>query len=154
MQSYNPYRKYCSAWWRYWTNVPGDIMGYFQRVWDYRILLWEDNDYDFNSVMRLMRFKLKRISKHFEKHNISAHCEDRVAELARLDVMLRNVIEDDPDDEWSMHYSQWDTFTKGFKDCKNQKEHKRALKLTWEREQRNWFGLWKYIAKNARNWWD
>lgn len=152
--SYNPYKKYCGAWWRYWLNLPGHIGQYLKRIWDYRTLLWEDNDYDFNSVMRIMRFKLKRLRHHFEEHKIIAHAEDNVAALARVDVMLRNVIEKDPDDEWFLHYHRWDAYIKGFKDCKNPKEHRQALDLTWKREQRNWFCLWRYIAKNARNWWD
>lgn len=152
--SYNPYKTYSSYWWKYWLNLPCDITSYFQRIWEYRFILWHDNDWDFSSVERMMRFKLKRISKHISDHALICHTEDKVAELARVDVMLRNVIDEDPDDEWSMHYYQWDQHIKGFKDCKNQREHKRALKLSWERQKRNWHSLWKYIEKYAQGWSD
>ena len=154
MSDYNPYKKYCWAWWRFWLNLPGDIWDFICKMRAYAPLLWEDRDWDFNGTMRIMRFKLRRLRDHIDQHAFIAHREDVVAQLAKVDVMLRNVIDEDPDDEWSMHYHQWDAHIRSFKDCKNPKEHKRALKLTWEREQRNWFSLWRYISKNARNWWD
>lgn len=154
MHDYNPYRKYCWAWWRFWLNLPGDLLVFARKMWDYAPLLWDDRDWDFNGVLRLARFKLRRLRDHIDHHAYIAHREDVVAELAHMDVLLRNVVEDDPDDEWSMHFNQWDLHTKGFKDCKNQTEHKQSLKQSWLRERRNWHRLWDYFEKHAQNWWD
>jgi hypothetical protein len=152
--SYNPYRKFCDRWWWYWTNVPGDVWDFIVRVYDYLPFLWEDRDWDFNCTLRLVRFKLRRLKGHLERHSILAHTEDRVAELAKVDVLLRNILDEDPDDEWSQHYNQWDIGTKSWKECKNKREHYRSLRLTRRREERNWHRVWRYIDKYARGWWD
>jgi hypothetical protein len=152
--SYNPYKKYCSRWWAYWLNMPGDIKDFILRVWDYAPLLWEDRDWDYNCALRLVRFKLRRLRQHMEQHAIIAHAEDVVAELARADVLLRNVVDEDPDEEWSTHYFQWCQHAKSFNDCGNQKEHMRALRQTRMREERNWHTLWAYFDEKMRGWCD
>lgn len=152
--SYNPYKKYSTSWWRFWLNFPRDIIEFIKRVWDYSPLLWDDRDWDYSCILQLLRFKLLRLRKHMEKYAIIAHAEDVIAELACADVLLRNVIEEDPDDEWSNHYSQWHSHIKAFKDCKNRRKHMRALRLSGVREERNWKNLWQHIEKHCRGWWD
>jgi hypothetical protein len=152
--SYNPYRKYCVRWWKFWLNMPSDVLAFLRRVWDYAPLLWEDRDWDQAYLLRLMRFKIRRMRASMEKCAIMAHTEDVIAEMARADVLLRNVVDEDPDDEWSQHYSQWDSHIKAFKDCKNQREHRKALKLSLVREEKNWHDLWKHLDKYLRGWWD
>lgn len=153
--SYNPYRPFTSYWWKYWLHLPYDIKWFFKRIYIYRHFLWEDNDYDFASILHIMRFKLRRLRDHLDQHGHLAHKEDRVAELARVDVLLRNVVEEDPDDEWSMHHSQWH-HNKDLNDpCPESEEacHKACFD-GMEREQRNWHELWKYIDEHMRGWWD
>src|SRR5258708_1200808 len=135
--SYNPYKKYSTSWWRFWLQLPRDLVDCVVRVIDYMPLLWDDRDWDYNCALRFLRFKLLRLRKHMEKHAIIAHAEDVIAELARVDVLLRNVIEEDPDDEWLNHYYQWDSHIKAFGDCKNRREHTRTLHLSHSREERN-----------------
>lgn len=154
MSDYNPYRKYSSYWWRYWLNFPGDVYQFFIRLKDFAPLLWQDNDYDFNATLHIVRFKLRRLRKHLEDHSIIAHAEDHVAELARADVLLRNVIEEDPDDEWSMHYNQWHIGKDLNEDCGAKEECHKSCNASMDRMQRNWFKLWAYVANRARGWWD
>lgn len=155
--SYNPYKRYSSYWWRYWLNVPADVIWFFKRIWLYRELLWKDNDYDYGSILHIARFKLTRLRKHIEEHAMLAHSEDRIAELAKVDVLLRNVIDEDPDDEWGMHCSQWHLYDKkgwNMNKCGAKKECYKACMAGRRREERNWHELWAYIDKNMRNWWD
>lgn len=152
--AYNPYRKYTPYWWRFWLNLPGDVMDFVMRLRDYAPLLWEDRDWDYAYLLKMMRFKIQRMRSCIEKNNIIAHTEDLVVEMAQADVLLRNVVDEDPDDEWSSHFSQWDTNIRRFKGCKNQREHKKALKLSWEREKRNWHLFWRHLEKHLQGWWD
>ena len=153
--SYNPYRKYCGRWWKFWTYVPGDIWDFIVRLWEYAPLLWEDRDWDFTYTLRILRFKLRRQRKHMESHAIIAHAEDVVAELAQADVMLRNLIDEDPDDEWSMHWAQWHAYDRDLNyKCKAQKECHQSLEKTRGRDVRNWKVIWKHIEKYAQGWWD
>lgn len=152
--SYNPYKKYSSYWWRFWLRLPHDIFVFIVRMRDYAPLIWEDRDWDYSSLLHIMRFKIRRMRDCIGGNSLTAHCEDNVAEMAKADVLLRNVIEEDPDDEWSQHYSQWDSHIKAFKDCKNQREHRRSLNLSHLREERNWRALWRHMDKYLRGWWD
>lgn len=153
--SYNPYRKYSSYWWKFWLNLPSDTKLFFKRIWLYREFLWHDNDFDYSAVLHVMRFKLKRLRKHMEEHAIIAHAEDRVAELARVDVLLRNVIDEDPDCEWSLHHDQWHQNKELNDPCPLSEEAcHQACMDGMAREERNWHELWKYIDDHMRGWWD
>lgn len=153
---YNPYRKYCSAWWRYWLNLPGDVWEFLCRLYDYAPILWADRDFDFAYLLRLMRFKIKRMRKAIELNAVIAHAEDVIAEMAKADVLLRNVVDEDPDDEWSIHWSRWHTGAKHLNDpCAAPGASCRlALDFTRKREERNWRKLWAYFEKHMQGWWD
>lgn len=152
--SYNPYRKYCSRWWYYWLNLPGDVSSFIGRILDYAPLLWEDRDWDHAYLLRIMRFKIRRMRRHMEHHAIIADAEDHIAEMAQADVLLRNVEDEDPDNEWSMHWAQWHHGDIGLNDCKNPRECAASNKASFERERRNWRKLWRHFEKYAGGWWD
>lgn len=156
--SYNPYRPFCSYWWRYWLHLPQDIKWFFKRIYLYRSFLWNDNDYDYAAFLHIMRFKLRRLRKHMEEHAITAHAEDRVAELAHADVLLRNIVDEDPDDEWSMHCDQWHSLRDDDWDLSKCGAGKdvctKACMDSFERQKQNWHKLWVYIEKHMQGWWD
>lgn len=152
--SYNPYKKYCSSWWIYWLNLPHDIWFFIRKMWDYAPILWEDMDCDYIYLLRLMRFKIRRMRDLIGEDDFIAHTEDVVAEMAKADVLLRNVVDEDPDDEWSEHYNQFCIYKKITDPCGNEELHLKALRLTALRDKRNWLNLWKYLSKHAQGWWD
>lgn len=152
--SYNPYKKYTTHWWRFWLRLPDDIFRFLVRVYTYLPLLWEDRDWDYNYLLRLMRLKIRRMRGSMDVDYHGVHGADRVAEMTKAEVLLRNVIEEDPDDEWERHWNLWHASLKNFKDCKNQKEHRRAAELSAVRQEKNWGILWQYLAKHAQGWWD
>lgn len=153
--SYNPYRKYCGAWWKYWLNLPGDIGDFFKRLYEYAPILWNDRDWDYAFLLALIRFKLKRLRSCLEI-NSAFHAPtnfDRAWEIHRAEIILRN-IEDDPEDEWSMHYSQWHIGKDLNEDCGAPEECRKALEESRQRTERNWHELWKHFDENMRGWWD
>lgn len=151
---YNPYRKYCRSWWRHWLRLPGDVVEFLRRLWYYAPVIWEDRDFDFIPFLKIIRLKLLRVRKVMENHSMAAHAEDRVAELAKADVLLRNVLEEDPDDEWSMHYNQWHIGQRDGINCKVRRDCDHALVASANRTERNWRRLWRHIEKYSRGWWD
>lgn len=153
--NYNPYRRYCRLWWMYWSNLPGDILAFLRRLWDWAPLLWHDEDWDYAYLLRIMRFKVLRMRKHMEKRAIIAHAEDHTAEMAIADVLFRNVVEEDPDDEWSMHYNQWHIGLKFNEHCKAPGAACRlALNYSAKRGRRNWKKLWRHLDRYMQGWWD
>lgn len=151
--SYNPYVRYSSYWWRYWLNGPFHVCSFLKRVWDYRKPLWEDNDYDYAAIIHMMRFKFKRLRNHMERHGLALDTEDRVAELAYVDMLFRNALDEDPDNEWTLHWDRFHTWTAEL-ECHAERECAIAAKLAEERAARNWHTLWKYLDKHMQKWWD
>lgn len=151
--SWNPYRKFCDRWWWYWTNLPGDIWDFFVRLYDYAPLLWEDRDWDYVFLLRLMQYKLRRMRPVIER-GMLAHRHQRSIEIHQAEVMLENIF-DDPDDEWSLHHDQWH-HNKDINDpCpQSEEECHKALMASAERTERNWHNLWKHMDENCRGWWD
>lgn len=118
-------------------------------------ILWHDEDYDFTYTLRILRFKFKRLRQHMEQHTFIAHAEDVIAELAQADVYLRNVGDEDPDDEWSMHYDQWHTGLGINRPCgAGKKVCLKSLGDSAKRSRRNWRRVWRHIEKHAEGWWD
>lgn len=150
---YNPYRKYCSSWWLYWRYFPMDVLRFVTRVWDYLPLLWEDRDWDYVYLLRLLAFKLRRMRPLVE-NGPGAHAKDRALEMARAEILLRNVVDEDPDDEWSFHYNQHHIGKAWNQDCTNLEECKRSLAQTQIRDRRNWKQLWRHFDKHMQGWWD
>lgn len=153
--SYNPYQKYSGSWWRFWTNLPSDVWHFVLKMYAYAPLLWDDRDFDHAYLLRMMRFKIRRMRDNMERYAIIAHKEDCVAEMAQADVLLRNVVDEDPDDEWSQHHSQWHCRTELNKPCpQSEKACRAACMASMRRERRNWHRLWKHFDKYLGGWWD
>lgn len=120
-------------------------------------VLWKyDCDWDFDSLVQIVKFKAERMSVHHKNGSVIAHWSHVSLQLETL----RHLIElynEDADDEWNAHYyGGW--HNKEWKDinklCGNPKECKTALALSSARTDRNWHNIWKYIAQHGRGWWD
>lgn len=125
-----------------------------KKVIEWLPLIWRDEDWDFCYLLYLMRYKLQRMSKCIGDVKIISHTEDVVAELAKADVLLRNVIEEDPDDEWNLHYNQWHIGKEMNDRCNAENECHRDLALSAKRSATNWHKLWKHLDKYAQGWWN
>jgi hypothetical protein len=149
--SYNPYRKYCASWWRYWLNIPSDCLAFVKRVRDYAPILWNDNDWDYAAIIALIEFKIKLLAPVVGA-GPGAHREDKFAEMAKALVLLRN-ISDDPDDEWDLHWHAYHNDTT-FEECGDKKACSEASMASMKRCERNWHRVWKHFDKYMRGWWN
>ncbi len=58
-------------------------------------IVWKDRDWDFYWVYCLLRFKLNRMSKSFEKYDIHVDVEKKVKQIKIVVALLDRLIEDD-----------------------------------------------------------
>ncbi len=123
------------------------------KLWDWLPIIWADEDWDFAYLLRLMQFKLSRMRPVIENGH-STECMDRAKEILTAEILLRNVVDEDPEDEWSAHYTQYDAHIDSTSDCANPNEHWMALELSAFRERRNWAALWSHLEAHAQGWWD
>ena len=115
-------------------------------------IIWADEDFDFDYLLTLLAFKIKRMRLHHEKHQLITHWRHVVKEMIDAELMIAN-IKDDPDDEWSLHWGQWHNGIM-LKDCKEKAACNTSSKLSHKRAERNWHKLWKHLDKYAQGWWD
>ena len=151
--SYNPYQKYSSYWWKYWWNLPYDLVFFLKRLRLYAPLLWEDRDFDYAYLLRLIKFKLQLMRPVIE-NGVAAHAHQKAIEIHQAEVMIDNIYED-PDDELSLHYDQWHRNTEFNEPCRQSDEecHK-AVTASLERNERNWRILWDHLRDKMQGWWD
>lgn len=151
--SYNPYRKYSSFWWKFWGHLPSDIRDFVVRLWTYAPLIWEDRDWDYAFLLRMIKFKLKRMQPII-RDGIALHSHHKALEIHQAEIMIENIFED-PDDEWMMHHGAWHQGKELDDPCpQSEEECHKALMASHHRDERNWHALWKHLDDNMRGWWD
>jgi len=145
----NPYRRFCREWWRYYLRIPQNTYEFVKRIIDYAPILWNDRDWDYSFLLRLLKFKLSRMETVCgSPKSHAADWEQIKVELATAQLLISK-IEDDPDDEWSLHWDQYHLSR-----CKDKCECDTARLLSEQRRIRNWHALWKYLDKHMPRWWD
>jgi hypothetical protein len=164
-----------------------EIKDFFRRI--FRILawlpvIWNDRDWDYNYLLTIISFKLKRLGDTIDKNAIIlAH------RSVAIDIMLvRKLIHDfqekdftekeqkahdekygerqmiieptDPEDPNSMYALVNDGRCYPGKDYTEEQieqidEEQHAIySLSRERQQRTWNKIWDFIAKRGQRWWD
>lgn len=116
-------------------------------------VIWNDVDYDYGSILNLLKFKLRRMKPViYSGYCITAHEDALNIEKA---ILLIEHFQSDPEDEWSIHHDQFHAHDWAIdKPCANIAEHRAALHASYAREERNWKAIWKHLNKHMRSWWD
>jgi hypothetical protein len=122
------------------------------RLWVWLPVIWRDRDYDYGFLLTLIDFKLSRM-KPVIGSGYSVHAQDYALQIEKARLLIRNIHED-PDDEFSAHYDQWDGLGDNYEECDAHEEHSAALVASMKRDRRNWHALWKHFNKYMRGWWD
>ncbi len=117
-------------------------------------IIWKDEDWDFAYLLILIKYKLSRMEKIIGSNkSFAAQWEDRKLELVKAQLLISNY-QDDPVDEWILHFNRWHGPELGFKDCDNAKACHKANTASYKRERRNWASIWNHISKYGEGWWD
>ena len=116
------------------------------RVWAYLPVIWNDVDYDYGSILKVMQFKIKRNRMFIEKLEANYGLVEHEALC----------------DKWGDII-----FVKGphgseLKHAKETAENKAELNADVKRvidigiaqEEADWKMLWEYLSRYMRGWWD
>jgi hypothetical protein len=97
-------------------------------------VVWEDNDWDWYYLSRVMEYKLRKMSKSFKKEGVSVEADKCAKEMLICAELLKRLMKDDIGDLGG--------FTR-----RNVARHEIRMQ-EWQRM------LGRYIGKYLRNWWD
>lgn len=70
-----------------------------KKVSDYRKFLRDDCDFDYSSILKMLRYKLKRTREHIVKHDLVADAQDVGADIKKVEDLLKRVIADKYDEK-------------------------------------------------------
>lgn len=168
-----------------------DIKGHYRNVrygianlYFFFNLVWNDRDYDWIFLAKLMRFKLSRMEHMIRNYGCHLHNERDADQIKRCVILLDRIIEDDysdgiykaHDEKWGK--TDWDTM---FEECEwdedgdatmyqfkgkrpnvltpedaeqERKEYRRLMNKSEEARKRDIEYLFKYMNKHIQGWWD
>ena len=163
---------------REWTRVPRHFFGWCRLMWDYAPILWNDVDWDYSSILRLLQYKLSRTRKYIVEHDRHLHSQKYGKQMAHAEFLIDRILIDEYlPKEVAAHdekYGEWDwDFTPcndgtdcSFMTSKNAKcatpqEQKRAdnarhtlYKKQEAAKQKDYDRLFSHIRKYIQHWWD
>ena len=148
-----------------------------KRIIDYIPILWNNEDWDYEHLLELIEFKLKRIKKYIRQNNIIV--ENEIQEIENgIDKTLKAIdnylyhIENfpmlDPDELYNVEM-YWkknedrDTYSMAYKhiggedvpeDHEFHKYNEKYIKRLYLWQQANWNRIWNTMRDNSQKWWD
>lgn len=135
------------------------LFRFFRKLPKWLKHLWKDDyDWDWNSLITLIRVKLENMEKFFcsdKTHLVNAL---ETANEIRQTIDLLKKIEEHSfiDDEWEDLWKRWPNVNIFNKDCP--KEYQKEAHVLVEKEQllenRAWFALGWILTHKTRGWWD
>jgi hypothetical protein len=156
-----------------WHNIIQHIqreIGWIKKSIEYAKFLRGDYDFDYSSMLKLLKYKIERMRKTIRNNNYVLKAEEICAQMEHAESLLQQLIDDDfGDEEYKAHNKKWgvDFFPKDstkWKVCHNVKtpsdeaqmrqEFRDIMKkqddLRKECEQQ----FFNHLAKYYRWWWD
>lgn len=160
-----------------------DLKRFIKTVWEFRSLLWWENDFDHADVLRFMEFKIKRIRDHVAKHQHHADWKKDVKDMDKALELIKRANDDmyhwdecmKPLEEKYGRYVRYteckvlnsdDVLKRGYstmiskfdkENDKNKeeirKEHRKAINKSHKLHEKDWNQLWAHLNKNMRKWW-
>ena len=136
-----------------------------KRFLDYAPILWQDEDYDWSAILRMLQYKIKRTRLHLEDHKMFEGFEEACAEMLEAETIIDRILKESwLEEEFEAHMKkyplQWKTNEKGEEylesthdkpqgvEFKSLHERRRAL------EEADWNRLGFLISTHLRGWWD
>lgn len=97
-------------------------------------VLWEDENFDYAFLLRVIEFKCDKIADHIQKHHLITDA-DKVAEELRQVRQLIFAYEHVFDNDKPTKRKDW-------------------ARLALKAEQAAWNAIWDHIKTHGRGWWD
>lgn len=150
---------------KYWFQ---NLIGWFETMYAYSTLLWEDRDWDFCFILGMLRFKLSRVEKYFREDGICTDHKIQADEVKEAIKLLDEMILDDfCGKEHDAHTKRWGrlkmTKDRGMEHTKvktasdrnkQRKEFLKIMNLENRRRLDTWQKLFSHLNKHMMKWWD
>lgn len=140
--------------WTIYDNTIRPVKGFFHwliKSCAYARLLRNDYDWDHTSLLQLIHFKMDRIQKHIEDHNIHTDSKETAERIRHLMQILDRLIKDDymtPRMSKMLERNVFRSMTKAQK--KLFKEESKKEELARQRDEREFF---EGFQADFRRWW-
>ena len=146
------------ACWNLWDNISYPFYRFFKQtktLFQYLPIIWRDRDWDSNYILYLLRYKLDRMQKEFQKGQ-HVGCEIEAQQMRRCIRLIDRITKDEYFDEL-LDYKN--TYIYGNQeDEKDLEKHLERCRLDYlkaeEMAQRDWDVLFSILHKKMRRWWD
>jgi hypothetical protein len=144
----------------------------------YSILLWNDYDWDYSFILKLLKYKISRTRKCILKNNHIVNAEKYCKQMEFVETLIDNVLKNvHHNNAYDLHREKWGEIDVDFIPCeKNSKystidfkaekaitpelkeqERKEFRELVEKAEaltERDWKLIFRVMHKCLRNWWD
>lgn len=141
-------------------------------------VIWDDNDFDYASVLYVMRFKLDRLADHLVEHDLIVNNKKYASQIKEVTNLIGRQLDDvytslmNAECEEKFGKLRWysEFFPDENRKCSRvlfmrdgqnwdnyaavEKEERKIYKK-WDRVKlREWQRIWKLLDKNMQRWWD
>lgn len=114
------------------------------KIWEYSCFLWNDYDWDYIYILKLLKIKLRRTRERIFKNALIGDYKKVVKQIKLAELLIDRIIEDD----YSNGYYEEKVPIKGKIDTMVKYRHQQGLL------DQDWNYLWNHIKKHMQTWWD
>lgn len=123
-----------------------------KNIFKYLPIIWNDRDWDYEYCVKLLRFKLKNMSKYLKEEDILFEV-DRIC--GEIDTTVEHI------DNWLNAYDIYENdnqeLLKQLRDehdpCEYDKLNREYYTKCYEFEEEQWSKIWSSINKKMQGWW-
>jgi hypothetical protein len=156
---------------------PRDCFRFVVRVIQYSSILYNDTDYDYSSILKMLQYKIKRTRLHIGKHDLIKNAKKYCKQMEEVEQLIEAALEDEfckkeheeHDKKWgpldikSIKISNEPFYQMRFlrahaystqEQEQERKEHRKIIDLEILRKKNNWKKIWNRLEKNIMFWWD
>lgn len=139
---------------------------YLPKVASYARFLWHDRDWEDSDILRLLRFKLRRVREGIARYGHHIDKEKTCEEIRLAELFIDRIVTDNYGlDEFMAHQKKWRITDTGRtflsrEHLSDDEKRREGLELRWlfEREDilrnQDLDLLFRHLRKHLRTWWD
>ena len=147
-----------------WNNIrrfPRRVISWAIKSVQYSVFLWNDYDFDYGSLLTLMKYKINRMRKCIAHNDIIADAREVCQEMKDAEEKIDIVIDepflnlyDEFDKKWWPDGRHLETFNTHHGNKEYEKELKELMNKMSTLDEAAWEDLWAHIKTHMRKWWD
>jgi len=130
------------------------------KVFQYAVFLWNDRDYDYVYILKLLKYKLKRTRKYILKDSLIVEAKDIYNEIKTAEDLIDKILEcnyyeEEFDEHFKKYGSLWEhDFLSEEDKIKSNKEFGRIWRKKHKALEDDWNKFWDLLRDKFRGWWD